>query len=141
MHNFIKSMGGATAMAFALALGLPGQAQTPLEAAAAQGQRLTAEEISSMIVDHTVTARSGERTFLFYYGADNTLTGRMVDGAWSDTGYFGITDNDQVCLSMTPDEGRLRCMVLIARDGLVQKFDSNGQLTFELLSFEAGNKL
>lgn len=116
-------------------------AETALEKALSGGQGLSAEEIDARIVDHTITARSGERTFVFYYGPDNTLTGRMIDGSWSDTGYFGITDDDQVCLSMTPDEGRLRCMRLIARGDIVQKFDVSGELTFELLSFEKGNKL
>ncbi len=124
-----------------VALALPAQAQTPLETAIKQGQQLSAGEISARIVDHTVTARAGERTFIFYYGPDNTLTGRMVDGEWNDTGYYGVSDGDQVCLSMTPDEGRLRCMTLVARDGIVQKFNNAGELTFELLSFAAGNKL
>lgn len=123
------------------ALVLPVKAQTPLDAAMAEGQRLSAEEISARIVDHTVTARAGGRTFKFYYGPDNTLTGRMVDGEWSDTGFYGISDGDQVCLSMTPDEGRLRCMSLVAQEGIVQKFDAAGELTFELLSFETGNRL
>jgi len=122
-------------------LALPVAAETPLEAALAEGQQLTADEIAARIVDHTVTARAGDRTFLFYYGDDNTLTGRMVGEDWSDTGYYAISDSDEVCLSMTPDDGRLRCMRLIAREGIVQKFNAAGELTFELLSFEPGNRL
>lgn len=139
MFNIAPYACGAVALAAALAL--PAQAQTALEEATAEGRRLTAEEISARIVDHTITARAGNRTFVFYYSPDNTLTGRMIDGAWSDTGYYGISDGDQVCLSMTPDEGRLRCMTLVLRDGIVQKFSAAGELTFELLSFEAGNRL
>lgn len=138
---FDAAMSIRAAAALALLLALPAQAQTALDAAIADGQSLTAEEISDMIVDHTVTARAGDRTFIFYYGPDNSLTGRMVGGEWSDTGYYGISDGDKVCLSMTPDEGRLRCMSLVARDGIVQKFNEAGELTFELLSFEEGNKL
>ena len=115
--------------------------ETALGKALSGGQELSSEEIAARIVDHTITARSGDRTFVFYYGADNTLTGRMIGGSWSDTGYFGITDDDQVCLSMTPDEGRLRCMRLVDQGDIVQKFDASGELTFELLSFEKGNKL
>ncbi len=122
-------------------LALTANAQTALEQALASGAPLSSNEISERIVEHTITARAGERTFLFYYGSDNRLIGRMVDGDWSDSGYYGITDDDRICLSMTPDKGRLRCMSLVARDGIVQKFNSAGELTFELLSFEEGNQL
>ena len=139
MFNTTISMRAPAALAIFLAF--PAQAQTALDAAIADGHSLTAEDISDMIVDHTVTARAGDRTFIFYYGPDNSLIGRMVGGEWSDAGYYGITDGDKVCLSMTPDKGRLRCMSLVARDGVVQKFNAAGELTFELLSFEEGNKL
>jgi hypothetical protein len=125
----------------AMATVLPARAETPLEKALATGQLLSSDEISAKIVDHTITARKGQRTFVFYYGPDNKLTGRMVGGKWSDSGYYGITDGGKVCLSMTPDKGRLRCMTLVATDGVVKKFDEAGELTFELLSFEAGNRL
>ncbi|MEM9223463.1 MAG: hypothetical protein AAGB11_13810 [Pseudomonadota bacterium] len=138
----LKSALCASAAATSLLVAaIPAQAQTALDKAISEGQRLSADEISGRIVNRTVTARAGDRTFVFYYGTDNTLTGRMVGGSWSDSGYYGITDNDQVCLSMTSDKGRLRCMSLIAQDGIVQKFNANGELTFELLSFELGNKL
>lgn len=139
MFNSTMVLRAVTALAFLAAL--PAQAETALQKATAVGHRLTSEEISEKLVDQTITARAGDKTFVFYYGADNTLVGRMVGGDWSDTGYYGVTDGDQVCLSMTPDEGRLRCMSLVAQDGIVQKFNVAGELTFELLSFEAGNKL
>ena len=124
-----------------LALTSTAMAETAMETALSEGALLTSDEIAGRLVDQTITARSGERTFIFYYGADNTLTGRMVDGEWSDTGFYGITDGNKICLSMTPDKGRLRCMSLVARDGVIQKFNAAGDMTFELLSFESGNKL
>ena len=123
------------------AMSLFANAQTPLEAAIADGTPLTSDEISELIVGQTVTARAGENTVLFYYSPENVLTGRMVDGAWIDTGYYGIADDNRVCLSMTPDAGRLRCMTLVAIDGVVQKFNAIGELTFELLAFEDGDQL
>lgn len=138
----LKSLSLLSGMAVATAvLSFAAHAQTALEEALATGAPLSSNEISEMIVDHTVTARAGERTFIFYYSPENMLTGKMLDGNWSDTGFFGITDDNRICLSMTPDKGRLRCMSLVARDGIVQKFNSAGEMTFELLSFEKGNRL
>lgn len=139
MLNHLTQLSGVAITLLMLPVSAP--AETALERALSGGQGLSAEEIAARIVDHTITARSGDRTFVFYYGADNELTGRMIGGGWNDTGYYGITDDDQVCLSMTPDEGRLRCMRLVSRGDVIQKFDTSGELTFELLSFEKGNKL
>jgi hypothetical protein len=78
---------------------------------------------------------------LFYYSDDNVLSGKLIGGDWSDTGYYGITDDDRVCLSITKDKGRLRCLTLLKWDGSVKKYDTNGNMTFELLGFEEGNHL
>lgn len=103
--------------------------------------RLTADEIAELIVGKTVTAKSGDKRFLFHYGEDNVLSGTMIDGDWSDTGYYGITDDDRVCLSITKDEGRLRCVTLLEQGGTVSKYDVNGDKTFELLEYREGKHL
>jgi len=139
MTKFVSLLFAAAAVTGAMSIAA--KAETPLEAALVDGTPLTSDEIAEMIVGYTVTARAGDKTFMFYYSPENVLTGRMVDGAWSDIGYYGITDDDRVCLSMTPDAGRLRCMTLVATEGVVQKFDAAGDLTFELLAFADGNRL
>jgi hypothetical protein len=103
--------------------------------------QLTSDEIANLIVGKTVTAKSGEKKFLFYYSDDNVLSGKLIGGDWSDTGYYGITDDNRVCLSITKDKGRLRCLTLLKWDGSVKKYDTNGNMTFELLGFEEGNHL
>jgi len=117
-------------------------AKTAKQEALDDGARqLTADEIAGRIVGTTVTARRGDKEFLFHYSEDNVLSGRMIDGDWSDTGYYGIADNDRVCLSMSHDEGRLRCVSLLEVDGRLVKFDSAGEKTFELLDIQDGNQL
>lgn len=104
--------------------------------------RLTADEISDLLVGNTVKARAGDKEFLFHYATDNVISGRLIGGDWSDQGYYGIADTDQVCLSITKDQGRLRCITLLRHeDGVVRKYNAQGQMTFELLEFEEGNML
>ncbi|RTR02045.1 hypothetical protein [Halomonas nitroreducens] len=103
--------------------------------------QLTSDEIAELIVGKTVTAKSGDKRFLFHYSEDNVLSGKMIDGDWSDTGYYGITDDDRVCLSMTNDQGRLRCLTLLKADDTVKKYNADGDMTFELLEFQEGNQL
>lgn len=114
---------------------------TQQEALEAGAEQLTSDEIADRIVDKTVTARLGDKKFMFYYSEDNVLTGTMVGGDWSDTGYYGIADNDRVCLSMSKDDGRLRCLSLLEVDGQLTKFNAAGEKTFELLEFQDGNQL
>lgn len=111
------------------------------EALDAGARQLTSEQIADRIVDKTVTARLGDKRFMFHYSKDNVLTGEMISGDWSDTGYYGIADNDRVCLSMSNDEGRLRCLSLLEVDGRLVKYNSAGEKTFELLEFQDGNRL
>lgn len=118
-----------------------GAATAKQEALDDGAKQLTSDEIADRIVDTTVTARVGDKQFLFYYSEDNVLSGRMIDGDWSDTGYYGIADNDRVCLSMSKDVGRLRCLSLLEVDGQLMKFNSAGEKTFELLEFQDGNQL
>ena len=117
-------------------------AETALEAALAGGaEQLSTEEIAERIVGNTVTARKGQASFLFHYSAENVLQGRMIDGEWADRGYYGITDDSRVCLSMTPDKGRLRCLTLVRQDDVISKYTTSGEKSFELLAFEDGNTL
>lgn len=104
--------------------------------------RLTADEIAELLVGNTVRARSGDKEFLFHYATDNVISGKLIGGDWSDQGYYGIADTDQVCLSISKDQGRLRCITLSRHaDGVVRKYNAQGEMTFELLDFEAGNML
>jgi hypothetical protein len=131
-------------LAFAVLAGstVGAAAETAREKALNAGAtQLTSDEIANLIVGKTVTAKSGEKKFLFYYSDDNVLSGKLIGGDWSDTGYYGITDDNRVCLSITKDKGRLRCLTLLKSDGSVKKYDVHGNMTFELLGFEEGNHL
>jgi hypothetical protein len=128
-------------IAAALVLGLagPALAGSQLEDALANGgTQLSADQIAERIVGKTVAAALGEKRFLFHYSADNVLSGQLVGGGWSDAGYYGITDDNRVCLSMTKDKGRLRCLTLIEQDGHLRKYNAAGKATFELLEFRDG---
>ena len=115
-------------------------AETALEKAIKAGaKQLTSGEIAKLIVGKTVTAALGKKRFLFHYSANNVISGRMIGGKWSDTGYYGITDDNRVCLSMSKsDKGMLRCLTLAAKDGAVTKYRANGSASFKLLKFEDG---
>ncbi|MFQ5565645.1 MAG: hypothetical protein ACE5EU_04710 [Paracoccaceae bacterium] len=128
------------AAALTLALGAPAAtAGSDLEDALAAGAtRLSADEIATRIVGKTVSAALGEKRFLFYYSADNVLTGQLVGGGWSGSGYYGITDDDRVCLSMAKDKGRLRCLTLLEQDGKIIKYRTDGSASFEMLEFHDG---
>lgn len=127
----------AVAAAITLAA-LPAYAETALDQALSDGGKvLVAQEIADLIVGKVVTARSGDKMFRFHYSDQNALSGEMTGGAWSDVGYYGITDGDQVCLSMSSDKGRLRCLTLVQGPDGVAKYDQAGKMTFELLEFEA----
>lgn len=103
---------------------------------------LTSQQIADRIVGKTVTAMKGKKRFLFHYSANNVISGKLIGGGWSDKGYYGITDDNRVCLSMSKsDKGRLRCMSLLVQDGAVRKYSVDGRMTFELLKFQDGNRL
>lgn len=117
-------------------------AQTALEKAIDAGaKQLTSEEIADLIVGKTVTAKSGEKRFLFHYSMDNVLSGKLIGGNWSGTGYYGITDDNRVCLSMSKDKGRLRCLTFLKSNGVVKKFNVSGDMRYELLEFREGKHL
>ncbi|RMD65184.1 MAG: hypothetical protein D6826_00705 [Alphaproteobacteria bacterium] len=136
------SLSGILVFAALAASPIGAAAETAMQKALEAGARqLSADEIAHLLVGKTVTARSGDKRFLFYYGTDNVLSGKLIGGDWSDTGYYGITDDDRVCLSITKDKGRLRCVTLLILDGAVKKYDVNGKMTFELLDFQVGNHM
>lgn len=102
---------------------------------------LSSDEIAELLVGHTLTARTGQKTFLFYYGSHNDLAGKLIDGSWSDSGYYGINDENEVCLSISKDRGRLRCISLLRFNGVIRKYNAAGKMTFEIVKVEAGNRL
>ena len=106
--------------------------------------QLTADEIAERFAGKTVTfesAKSGKK-FLVYYSEANEAAGKMLGGDWSDTGFYGIADNDTVCLSwINRDKPRLRCMHVLVVDGVVQKFKADGSLSGSILKFEDGKIL
>ena len=117
-------------------------AQTELEAALGNGaERLKADQIAELLIGHTVTATSGEKTFRFFYDANNIVSGELTNGGWNGAGAFAITDTDKVCVSMAADKGRFRCMTVLRVGGSVQKFSADGKRTFELHSFEPSTGL
>lgn len=117
-------------------------AQTDLETALeAGGEVLQADQIAELLIGNTVTAKSGEKTFRFYYDPDNAISGELTTGGWEGEGKFAITDADQVCVSMAADKGRYRCMTVLRVGGAVEKFNTDGKRTFELLSFEPSTGL
>lgn len=137
--NVKAIMVGTLAFVLLAASSFGAAAQTDEQIALNTGaQKLTADEIAELLVGRTVTAKSGEKNFLFHYSEDNVLSGKLIDGDWSDAGYYGITDEDQVCLSMSKDKGRLRCVTLLELGGTVRKYDAKGNMTFELLKFQDG---
>jgi hypothetical protein len=143
MMSFKAALIGTLAFALLAASSVGAAAETAKEKAMKAGaKQLTADEIADLLVGKTVTARSGEKKFLFHYSEDNVLSGKLIGGGWSDTGYYGITDDHRVCLSMSKDKGRLRCVTLLrGRDGAVKKYNVHGDMTFELLAFQEGKTM
>ena len=120
----------------------PTLAGSALQDAMATGAtQLSAAEIAELIVGKTVKAKSGKKTFMFHYSDNNVLAGKLVGGNWSGSGYYGITDDNRVCVSMKKDNGRLRCMKVVKQGSAVRKYDVTGKMTFELLEFRDGNQL
>ncbi len=70
--------------------------------------------------------------------AGSDLEAALAAGGWSGAGYYGITDDDRVCLSMAKDKGRLRCLTLLEQDGKIVKYRTDGSAGFEMLEFHDG---
>ncbi|SDZ60759.1 hypothetical protein SAMN05444004_1317 [Jannaschia faecimaris] len=130
---------------FAAAIALIGSATfagTELETALNNGgERLTADQISELLIGNTVTAISGDKTFRFFYDPSNVVTGELTNGGWEGTGSFAITDADNICVSMAADKGRFRCLTVVRDGEILRKFDKNGKMTFELVDFEPSTGL
>ncbi len=107
-------------------------------------KQLTSDEIAERIAGKTVTfvSASGDKKFLIYYSEDNDIAGKMIGGNWSDTGFYGIADNNTICLSWNgSDKPRLRCMHVLLVDGVVTKFTADGSLSGSIVKFEDGKIL
>jgi hypothetical protein len=116
-------------------------AETAMEKAVGEGaQRLGSDEIAAQLVGKTVTFKPGpDKEFLIHYGPDNDVSGKLIGGDWSDTGIYGVTDADSICLSWRKsDEGRLRCFYVVVVDGMVKKFKPDGSFAGDVVSFEDG---
>ena len=111
------------------------------QALATGAKPLSAEEIEALIVGNTVTAKAGGKVFVFHYSADNVLRGELLGGGWSDRGYYGVTDGNQACVSMTKDRGRLRCLTLLKTDGMIRKYNARGEASFAFVKVEEGDRL
>ncbi|MEM9899509.1 MAG: hypothetical protein AAF742_09050 [Pseudomonadota bacterium] len=105
------------------------------------GERLGSDQIAELLIGHVVTAQSGEKTFRFFYDPNNVVSGELTNGGWQGTGSYAITDTDQVCVSMSADKGRYRCLTAVRYGDVVQKFNASGKMTFELLDFEPSTGL
>lgn len=121
---------------------LSAAAGTAIEEALGNGaKQLTADEIAERLVGKTGTwiSASGDKKIAIYYSEDNVLTGKMLGGDWSGTGYYGVTNVDSICVSWDPqDEGRLRCLDVLVVDGVVTKFNADGSLNGSYEKFEDG---
>ncbi len=114
------------------------------KALSAGAQQLTSDEIAERFAGKTVTfvKASGEKKFLIYYSEDNEVAGKMIGGNWSDTGFYGIADNNTICLSWNgSDKPRLRCFHVLLVDGVVKKFKTDGSLSGSIEKFEDGKIL
>jgi hypothetical protein len=134
---------GVTAVAALIAALAPASAgQTEMEQALAQGaDQLTSDEIARTLVGKSVkfVAASNDQEVWVHYGADNVVTGELIGGDWSGTGFYGVADDDQVCLSWQGrDEGRLRCLYLLEIDGTPHKFRADGSRAGALVRLEDG---
>lgn len=108
-----------------------------IEAGATQ---LGSDEIAERFTAKTITfVLPDEKVFLVHYGTDNTVSGSMVGGNWSDTGYWAVTNADSICLSWKQsDKGRLRCFDVLVVNGVAKKFNPDGTLAGDLEKFEDG---
>ena len=137
--NKLAALAGILAITGVAVSSAGAAAETAREKAIEAGaSQLSADQIADRIVGKTVTAAAGDKRFLFHYSADNVLSGMLIGGGWSDTGYYGITDDNRVCLSMSQDKGRLRCLTLLEQNGAVKKYRTDGKMSFELLEYNEG---
>lgn len=120
-------------------------AETAREKALSAGaKQLSADEIAERFAGKTVTFESatGNKRVLVYYSEGNEVAGKLIGGDWSDTGFYGVADNDTICLSWdNRDKPRLRCLHVLLVDGVVKKFKADGSLSGSIVKFEDGKIL
>lgn len=137
-----KAMIGILAALGLMASTVSAMAESALDTALAEGaERLDADQLEEQFTGKTGTwvAPSGDMKIEIYYGESNDLHGEQVDGDWSATGYYGIADDNSICISWDgQDEGRLRCLEAVVADGQVTKFNADGSLNGSYEGFEKG---
>lgn len=138
-----KSLIGLLAGAVMAALASHAHAGSDLEEALAAGaKRLTGDEIAARLTGKTVTfvsAKSGDK-FLVFYGSGNETAGRKMGSEKSRTGFHAVTDRDQICLGWEGrDLPRLRCLDVLLKDGVMHKFNADGNLTGRIVEIADGN--
>ena len=136
-----KSFAALAALALA-ALAPASWAGSALESALARGgTRLNADQIAERLVGNTGTWVSADsrKRIAIYYGRNNDLRAVKVGGGWTGSGYYGIADTDDICISWNGrDNGRLRCLTVVLIDGAVTKFNADGSLNGSYESIVSG---
>ena len=137
-----------TSLAAIAAIGFAGHGQagmTAMETALANGaDKLGSDEIAETMVGKTVkwVAASGDKEVLVHYGTNNTIEGRLIGGDWTGTGFYGVANDDQICLSWDGiDKGRLRCLYVLMIDGTPHKFRADGSESGALVRIEEGRQM
>ena len=94
-------------------------------------QRLGADAIADRFVGQTGTwvSADGSRKIDIFYGEDNALSAQPVGGDGQMTGFYGITDTDEMCISWDGGGDRLRCLDVVERDGAVAKYNADGSFS------------
>jgi len=103
--------------------------------------RLTADQIADRFVGRTGiwVSGSGDKKIAIYYGKKNDLSAEKVGGGWTANGYYGIANDDSICISWAgKDKGRLRCLDVLVVDGVVTKFNVDGSLNGSYEKFVNG---
>jgi hypothetical protein len=143
--NLKATLIGISAFGLLVASSFGAAAETAKEKALSDGaKQFTSKEITERFAGKTVTfvTAAEDKKFLIYYSSDNDIAGKMVGGNWSDTGFYGIADNNTICLSWNgSDKPRLRCMHVLLVDGVVKKFTADGSLSGSIVKFEDGKIL
>lgn len=140
--NIARGLATALGVLAMSAPALAGQAGTAMQAALDSGaERLGADRIAERFVGQTGTwiSADGSKKIAIHYGEDNSLDAEMVGGDWSGTGFYGVADDDAICVSWDgADEGRLRCLDVLLVDGVVTKFNADGSLNGTYADFVEG---
>lgn len=136
--TLIGTLAFAALVTFSLGAAAGTDQQNALNSGATQ---LTATEIAERFAGKTATfvSAAGANKFSVYYNQDNEIAGTMIGGNWSDTGFYGIADNNTICLSWNNrDKPKLRCLSVLLVDGVVKKYNADGSLSGSIVQFEDG---